>query len=161
MLSGIYGGVESLQAMTIGGVGPDGRDVTNEMTYLVLETAETMRTLEPSLVLRYHDGTPDRLLTRRRKSFERGSVIHLSSMTRALIPTLQGWGVPWRRPGTTRLPAAFIWRFPGRTLPAGPWERWFFPNACGGLSIRGSIRKRKNRGAPPRRIPQHFEMLMI
>ena len=64
MLSGIYGGVESLQAITIGGVDKEGKDVTSEMTYLVLETAEAMRTLEPSLAMRYHDGTPDRLISK-------------------------------------------------------------------------------------------------
>lgn len=64
LLSGIYGGVESLQAITLGGVDEKGKDVTNAMTYLVLDTADSMRTLEPSIALRYHDGTPDDLLSR-------------------------------------------------------------------------------------------------
>lgn len=94
MLSGIYGGVESLQAITIGGVDKDGKDVTNEMTYLVLDTAETMRTLEPSVALRYHDGTPDRLLSRVTDVLHKGIGYPSLFNDKSMMPTLMGWGVP-------------------------------------------------------------------
>ena len=116
MLSGIYGGVESLQAMTIGGLGPDGRDVTNEMTYLVLETAETMRTLEPSLVLRYHDGTPDRLLTRATEVIRTGVGYPSFFNDRALIPTLQGWGVPLEEARDYAITGCVYLEIPGKNI---------------------------------------------
>ncbi len=62
-LSSIYGGVASLQGITIGGVDAMGKDVTNKMTYLVLKTAKAMRTPEPTIALRYHDGTPREVLS--------------------------------------------------------------------------------------------------
>ena len=116
MLSGIYGGVESLQAMTIGGLGPDGRDVTNEMTYLVLETAETMRTLEPSLVLRYHDGTPDRLLTRATEVIRTGVGYPSFFNDRALIPTLQAWGVPLEEARDYAITGCVYLEIPGKNI---------------------------------------------
>ena len=94
MLSGIYGGVESLQAITIGGVDAENKDVTNAMTYLLLDTAEGMRTLEPSIALRYHDGTPKELLTRATEVIHAGVGYPSFFNDRALIPTLQKWGVP-------------------------------------------------------------------
>jgi len=94
MLSGIYGGVESLQALTLGGVDENGKDITNEMTYLVLETAETMRTLEPSIALRYHDGTPDRLLSKASEVIHTGIGYPSFFNDKSMIPTLQKWGVP-------------------------------------------------------------------
>jgi len=94
MLSGIYGGVESLQALTLGGVDENGKDITNEMTYLVLETAETMRTLEPSIALRYHDGTPDRLLSKASEVIRTGIGYPSFFNDKSMIPTLQKWGVP-------------------------------------------------------------------
>ena len=94
MLSGIYGGVESLQAITIGGVDADGNDVTNHMTYLVLETAETMKTLEPSIALRYHDGTPDELLSRAIDVIHTGIGYPSFFNDRSIIPTLRKWNVP-------------------------------------------------------------------
>ncbi len=94
MLSGIYGGVESLQAITIGGVDAENKDVTNAMTYLLLDTAEGMRTLEPSIALRYHDGTPQELLIRAAEVIHSGIGYPSFFNDRALIPTLQKWGVP-------------------------------------------------------------------
>ena len=94
MLSGIYGGVESLQAITIGGVDAENKDVTNAMTYLLLDTAEGMRTLEPSIALRYHDGTPQELLRRAAEVIHSGVGYPSFFNDRALIPTLQKWGVP-------------------------------------------------------------------
>jgi len=94
MLSGIYGGVESLQALTLGGVDEKGRDVTNEMSYLVLEAAETMRTLEPSIALRYHDGTPDPLLAKASEVIHTGIGYPSFFNDKSMIPTLEKWGVP-------------------------------------------------------------------
>ena len=94
MLSGIYGGVESLQAITLGGVDKEGKDVTNEMTYMVLETAETMRTLEPSLALRYHDGTPDKLISKATDVIHKGMGYPSIFNDKSMIPTLIEWGVP-------------------------------------------------------------------
>ena len=94
LLTSIYGGVESLQAITLGGVDEAGRDVTNEMTYLVLETADAMRTLEPSIALRYHDGTPDELLSRATDVIRSGVGYPSLFNDRSIIPTLTGWNVP-------------------------------------------------------------------
>lgn len=94
MLSGIYGGVESLQAITLGGLDENGRDVTNEMTYLVLETGQTMKTLEPSIALRYHDGTPTELLSKAVDVIRQGVGYPSLFNDQAIIPTLEKWHVP-------------------------------------------------------------------
>jgi pyruvate formate-lyase/glycerol dehydratase family glycyl radical enzyme len=47
---------------TIGGVTPDGRDATNELTYLLLEAALETRLPHHTLTLRVHQDTPDRLM---------------------------------------------------------------------------------------------------
>jgi len=94
LLSGIYGGVESLQALTIGGTDEKGNDITNDVTYLVLETAQTMRTLEPSIAFRYHDGTSDELLSKATDVI-RTSIGYPSFFNdKALVPMLEKWGVP-------------------------------------------------------------------
>jgi pyruvate formate-lyase/glycerol dehydratase family glycyl radical enzyme len=94
LLTGIYGGVESLQAITLGGVDENGDDVTNEMTYLVLDTAEEMRTLEPSLALRYHDGTPRRLLSRATDVIRTGIGYPSFFNDKSILPLLKKWNVP-------------------------------------------------------------------
>ena len=94
MVSSVYGGVASLQAITLGGVDEKGKDITNEMTYLVLETAKTMRTLEPSIALRYHDGTPDELLSKAIDVISTGIGYPSFFNDKSLIPTLEEWDVP-------------------------------------------------------------------
>ncbi len=94
LVTSIYGGVASLQAITLGGTDREGRDVTNELTYLALETASTMRTIEPSIALRIHDGTPDRLLSEATDVIRTGIGYPSLFNDDVLIPLLQKWGVP-------------------------------------------------------------------
>ncbi len=94
LLTAIYGGVASLQAITIGGTDSEGRDVTNEVSYLVLDTALSMRTLEPSIALRVHDGTPDELLEKAVDVIRTGIGYPSLFNDKAIIPLLQRWNVP-------------------------------------------------------------------
>ncbi|MBI2958325.1 MAG: hypothetical protein HYY32_05720, partial [Chloroflexi bacterium] len=49
------------QDVTIGGVTPDGKDATNELTYLILEVTRQLKTVQPSLYLRCHRAMPAEL----------------------------------------------------------------------------------------------------
>ena len=46
----------------VGGVGPDGKDASNELTCMCLEAVKALNLLNPSIALRYHRGTPDSIL---------------------------------------------------------------------------------------------------
>ena len=94
LVTSVYGGVASLQALTIGGTDGKGRDVTNELTYLVLETANTMKTIEPSIALRVHKGTPDELLSEATDIIRTGIGYPSLFNDEALVPLLEKWGVP-------------------------------------------------------------------
>jgi formate C-acetyltransferase len=53
------------QLLTLSGLGAGGRDMTNELTYLLLDVIDEMSPiLEPKPNVRLHRGTPDRLLDR-------------------------------------------------------------------------------------------------
>ncbi|MBU1672052.1 MAG: hypothetical protein KKF41_08150 [Actinobacteria bacterium] len=52
------------QLITVGGHGPAGEDVSNDLTWLVLEVIEEMNLLEPKPNVRLHRSTPDELLKR-------------------------------------------------------------------------------------------------
>jgi pyruvate formate-lyase/glycerol dehydratase family glycyl radical enzyme len=57
-----YTGFAKWHNFVIGGVTSDGRDATNELTYLVLEAAERTRTPHHTITLRVHEGTPEDLM---------------------------------------------------------------------------------------------------
>lgn len=52
------------QLITLAGCGPDGEDLANDLTYLLLDVIEEMNLLEPKPNIRLHGRTPDRLLSR-------------------------------------------------------------------------------------------------
>lgn len=54
----------SSQNLTLGGVGEDGSDATNELTYLALDATEALRLRLPNVSVRIHTHTPDALWER-------------------------------------------------------------------------------------------------
>jgi formate C-acetyltransferase len=60
--SGFGGGALGFQTVTIGGVDAQGNDVTNELSYLVLDATKSVRAIVPPLALRWHDGIPAKLV---------------------------------------------------------------------------------------------------
>jgi pyruvate-formate lyase len=53
------------QLFTVSGLGPDGRDMTNDLTYILLDVIDEMSPiLEPKPNVRLHRGAPDKLLDR-------------------------------------------------------------------------------------------------
>jgi formate C-acetyltransferase len=60
--SGFGGGALGFQTVTIGGVDARGNDVTNELSYIVLDATKSVRAIVPPLALRWHDGIPRKLV---------------------------------------------------------------------------------------------------
>jgi formate C-acetyltransferase len=60
--SGFGGGTLGYQTVTLGGVDSQGRDITNEMSYIFLDATKSVRAIVPPLALRWHDGMPKELV---------------------------------------------------------------------------------------------------
>ena len=58
IFAGGAAGANVWQTLIVGGVTPEGDDATNEMSYIVLDAAKSMKTLQPPLAVRYHDKIP-------------------------------------------------------------------------------------------------------
>lgn len=57
-----YCGAGSFHNLTLGGIGDNGRDVTNELTYMVLDAYIHTNLFQPSLSVRVHSQSPEALL---------------------------------------------------------------------------------------------------
>lgn len=55
-------GFSKYEDVVLGGQTPDGRDATNELTYLILESTRALQITTPEPCIRIHANTPDRLL---------------------------------------------------------------------------------------------------
>jgi len=84
------------QLITLGGQGPDGEDLTNDLTHLVLESFQELNMLEPKLNLRIHPGTPKELLLRvcRMIRDTQGSPLILN-FDNVVIEALEGEGMSY------------------------------------------------------------------
>ncbi len=92
--SGFGGGGLGWQTVTIGGVSSENEDVTNEMTYLVLESTKSLQTLQPPLALRVHDKTPRELLLKAVEVLGSGIGQPALFNDKAVIPRLLSLGFP-------------------------------------------------------------------
>ena len=57
-----FAGYPMWEILVVGGQTPDGRDATNELSYLCLEVANQLKTTQPVMAVRVWDGTPEALV---------------------------------------------------------------------------------------------------
>lgn len=115
-VSSVYGGVASLQAVTIGGTDEKGNDVTNDLTYLTLEAAKTLRLIEPSIVLRLHDGTPEEVYSKAVDVIRTGIGYPSLFNDEALIPLYERWGVPTEEAKQYAVTGCVYIEIPGKNM---------------------------------------------
>jgi formate C-acetyltransferase len=87
-------GLAKWHNMVIGGVTPDGRDATNELTYLVLEAIKYVRTPHHTVTLRVHDDTPDELMIKALEVVKLGLGMPAFIGDKSYIDFLVSQGVP-------------------------------------------------------------------
>lgn len=57
-----YTGTPQWQNLNVGGITKNGRDATNEISYLVIKAMSEVKLVQPDISVRLHQGTPDKLL---------------------------------------------------------------------------------------------------
>lgn len=85
-------GVPHFEATTIGGQDRQGRDATNELTYLVLQSKIEFPLDYPDLAVRIHTGTPNRLLAGICELIKEGTGFPKLLNDEAVFPFLQAKG---------------------------------------------------------------------
>lgn len=92
-LGNFYLRYEGSTPVTLGGRLADGRDATNELTYLLLDAADRAKSVT-SIVLRVHEQTPEKLYERAAEILSHGTA-NLSMMNDdVFIPALRSFGIP-------------------------------------------------------------------
>jgi len=89
-----HAGFAKWRNMTIGGVTPEGKDASNELTYLVLEAANRFRTPHHTITLRVHDGTPEDLLVKALEVVKTGIGMPAIALDKSFLEYLTYGGIP-------------------------------------------------------------------
>jgi len=114
MATEFFSGLSSASGLTLGGSDGTGRDVSNELTGLILQAYDVMRLRQPNLHLRLHSNTPLELrklaLQVLKKgggmpglfndetivpALERGGALHADASDYAIVGCVE-WGVPYK-----------------------------------------------------------------
>lgn len=67
-----FAGYPMWQILVVGGQTRDGKDATNELSYLCLEAANQLKTTQPVMAVRVWDGTPEELIQKGCKMIQEG-----------------------------------------------------------------------------------------
>ena len=77
--------------LTIGGIDKFGNDATNELSYLLLDSYDHLKTIQPAFSIRVHEKTPDKLLIRAGEAIKSGTSMALFNDI-VMIPGLHQLG---------------------------------------------------------------------
>jgi formate C-acetyltransferase len=86
-------GYTTYQNVTIGGQTREGRDATNELSFMVLQTIRETRLTQPNISARYHAGTSDRFLAECARTIKLGFGMPAMKNDEIIIPALLEKGV--------------------------------------------------------------------
>jgi formate C-acetyltransferase len=114
--SGAGGGGLGWQTLTIGGINADGEDVTNEMSYIVLDATASIRTIQPPLALRWHEGTPRELILKSIEVLSAGTAQPAIFNDRTVIPRFIDMGVPLEEARTYSINNCMYPIIPGKNM---------------------------------------------
>ena len=87
------GGMPSFQGMVVGGVGRDGNDAVNDLTYLFLEVMDGLRMRQPNFSARVHAAAPAAYRDALYATIGRGGNFLAVYNDDVIVPTMIGQGV--------------------------------------------------------------------
>ncbi|SBW07758.1 Pyruvate formate-lyase [uncultured delta proteobacterium] len=90
----VHAGFPMTQNVTVGGQTADGKDATNELTYLFLNTQDHIRLASPQFVCRVHKNTPRELMVRACEIIRNGGGMPALFSDDVVMNSLVNAGVP-------------------------------------------------------------------
>jgi formate C-acetyltransferase len=116
-------GYTSGQLMTLGGVTKDGRDATNAVTYMMLQSAGRLVLHDPPQSLRIHKGTPHKLWEAAIATTQIAGGVPTFENDDVIVPALMGRGLP--------LESARNYCLIGCVEPQSCGDEWACPGGSG------------------------------
>jgi formate C-acetyltransferase len=108
-------GTTLFRGLNIGGLTEGGKYVCNEISYLCLEATDKLRTIEPSLTLRYHPKMPKKLLDRSIDLIATGHGMPAIFNDPVILPHLLNKGIRLKD-ATDYTLGCVTWFLPGKNL---------------------------------------------
>ena len=138
-----------LQNIVLGGLTPEGRDGTNPLSHLLLEAYRRNEMTNPLLTVRLHRGTPEPLVRHACDVLKHGGGMPALFNDEALVPALEGLGIP--TPDARDYTNDGCWEviIPGRT-------NFVFQRLSLALCLEWALRRDRARQGPDTGDPRAF-----
>jgi len=130
MITGIYGGVQQLEGITLGGIDQNGNDVTNDITYTTLEAARRLHILQPTIALRVHKNTPKELLSAATDVIRTGCGYPSLFNDEVMVPLINKWGTPLKDARNYNVMGCVYLDIPGKNNNARRASGYFVLPKC-------------------------------
>lgn len=104
-----------LQTCVLGGQTADGVDATNEVTYMCLKATQKLQLTQPSVYVRFHKGSPQKLLRKCCEVISSGGGMPIILNDEAKLPHLQNVGIPLKEAREYCVSGCWEMEIPGKT----------------------------------------------
>lgn len=101
---------------TIGGVNSYGADVTNEMTYIIMDAKNAMGLNQPAIAVRLHPHTPEKFYRKIQDSLIKQPGVYSFFNDNMMIPFLQNLGIPLEDARDYATDGCMRWMLPGKAM---------------------------------------------
>jgi pyruvate formate-lyase/glycerol dehydratase family glycyl radical enzyme len=155
----VYGGVQVLQSLVIGGVDSEGRDVTGETSYMILDSVLELPTLQPSIVLRVHDSTPKELILKAIDVIKTGIGYPSLQNDKALIPLMMKWNCPLEDARNYTISGCVYLDVPGKNILRRNATYFSLPRCLWWALHQGVNPKNGDQYGAPTKDPASFESI--
>jgi formate C-acetyltransferase len=89
-----FGGMATTQNVLIGGIDSEGKDATNDLTFIILDAFENIGVPSPNIVVRCHEFTPSKLYKRISNYLKNGKNLLGLYNDEVVIKALMNYGIP-------------------------------------------------------------------
>lgn len=111
-----FAGFHPNVTFTIGGVDSEGKDATNEMSYIILDASKVVRGVQPQLALRYHDTISKEFLYSVIELLKTGVGYPPIFNDKVIIPMLLSRGIPLEDARNYGIESCMRWTIPGKNI---------------------------------------------
>ena len=115
-LFGSAGGGLAWQNVTLGGVDKEGKDASNDLSYLILEATKELHSVQPPLCFRYTDKTPRALTLKAVDTLRSGVAQPAFFNDKMMIPYLLEKGIPLEDARDYAISNCMSWIIPGKSM---------------------------------------------
>lgn len=113
---GAGGSVVTARVTTIGGQTTEGKDATNEMSYIILDAIKSINLSEPSVAIRLHQNTPTEFLYAITDALRQAPGVFSLFNDEMMLPYLTGFGLPLEDVRNYSTEGCMRWIIPGKAM---------------------------------------------